>query len=405
MDGPGMSPSRLSRSSRLDSYRADEVWPRARVPRRTWVALLLAASLWWVFIYYTRWPSVQNKSDIMTVLASGAPNTFNELVSRDGWSYWWSWIPTGINMNDNNAIGMAFAFLIGGVVSTLALPSGLTGRLLRSRGAAGASLGGLLGAPLMMCSACSVPVAVGWHRRGANVETTLGVVTGASLLNVMGLLTIFSLFPAPLFWGRLLASVLMVAVVTPAVASIGRRMGPRTGSPTVCAVPPGDSLLPPPGLLPPVTAGTPSDAESWPTAIRLALRDWWWSSAGMAYRLWVPMTAAVFLAAALRLVVPPETVTTFFGGGLPAIALVAAFGTLIAIPTMFEIPLTIGFLFLGMGLGPATALLVAAPSVSVVSYFLLRKTVGHLPPLLLMAATFVMATLAGLLVEMGLGVV
>lgn len=43
----------------------------------------------------------------------------------------------------------------------------------------------------MMCSACSVPVALGWKERGANPETTLGVVMGAALLNIMGLTTIF----------------------------------------------------------------------------------------------------------------------------------------------------------------------------------------------------------------------
>ncbi len=372
----------------------------AAVPRRLWFGVTISLGLWWVFMYYTRFPAVQRKSDILTVLASGAPNTFNELVSREGWAYWLSWIPTGINMNENNALGMAFAFLIGGAVSSLVLPQGAVNKILFSRGAKGSALGGLLGAPLMMCSACSIPVALGWRKRGANLETTLGVVTGAALLNVMGLLTIWLLFPGSLAWARILASLGMVLLVTPLIVRLSARLLKKDGAEfqTVEACPaPGTSPDAP--LAFPVSVDAPR--ESWLAAARGAVRDWWWASVGIAYRLWIPMTAAIFLAAFLRLFVPAEVVEAYFGGGFIAIALVALFGTLIAVPTMFEIPMTIGFLFLGMGLGPAAALLITAPSVSIVSFFMLRKDVGPLPPLLLLGATWVLGVAAGLLVELG----
>ena len=373
--------------------------PRATVlsiPKRTWIGGAIALGLWWVFMHHTRWPSVQNKADILTVLASGAPNTFSELVSREGWPYWLSWIPTGINMNDNNAIGMAFAFLIGGAVSSLVLPQRVIDRVLYSRGAAGSALGGLLGAPLMMCSACSVPVAVGWRRRGANLETTLGVVMGAALLNIMGLVTIFLLFPAPLAWGRIAASALMVVAVAPLMAKLSEAIQNRRGGVQLYAVP---------SELNACAAETaPGDAdlyrtESFGQAVRGALHSWWQASVELAYRLWLPMTGAIFLAAIFRLFIPPQVVESYLGGGLTAIAVVALFGTLIAIPTMFEIPLALGFMFLGMGAGPAAALLVTAPSVSIVSFFMLRKDIGKLPPILLMAATFLMGTAVGLVVE------
>ncbi|CAN5259110.1 hypothetical protein BH20GEM2_BH20GEM2_00230 [soil metagenome] len=365
------------------------------IPKRTWIGGAIALGLWWVFMHQTRWPSVQNKSDILTVLASGAPNTFSELVSRQGWPYWLSWIPTGINMNDNNAIGMAFAFLIGGAVSSLVLPQRVVDRVLYSRGAAGSALGGLLGAPLMMCSACSVPVAVGWRRRGANLETTLGVVMGAALLNIVGLVTIFLLFPAPLAWGRIAASVLMVVAVAPLMAKLAEAIESRRDVVPLYRVPTESNAC--------AVENTLDDAalyrdESLGQAVRGALRSWWQASVELAYRLWLPMTGAIFLAAIFRLFVPPQVVESYLGGGLAAIVVVALFGTLIAIPTMFEIPLALGFMFLGMGAGPAAALLVTAPSVSIVSFFMLRKDVGTLPPVLLMAATFLMGTAIGLIV-------
>ena len=383
----GLSVSRLRPGAVLAAVRA--------VPRRTWIGLLIAVALWWIFMHYTRWPAVQSKAQILTVLASGAPNTFTELVSRENWPYWLSWIPTGINMNDNNAIGMAFAFLIGGAVSSLVLPQGVIRRILLSRGSSGAAYGGLLGAPLMMCSACSVPVAVGWKQRGANLETTLGVVTGAALLNVMGLLAISVLFPAQLAWGRILASLAMVLLITPLAARVTIAWHARRGEP---APAPGE-------IADDLTAAedySTWQTESWLQAARGALQNWWSASVAIAYRLFLPMTGAIFLAAFLRLFLPPAVVETYLGGGPLAIAAVALFGTLIAIPTMFEIPLTIGFLFLGMGMGPAAALLVTAPSVSIVSYYMLRKDVGHLPPVLLLGATFVIGTCVGLVVDYGL---
>lgn len=392
-------PSFYSSLSNLNKFWYKGVSSLRSVPKRTWFGIGIAICLWWIFMHYTRWPAVQEKSDILTVLASGAPNTFTELVSREGWPYWLSWIPTGINMNDNNAIGMAFAFLIGGAVSSLILPNTLIKKILNSRGSKGSSLGGLLGAPLMMCSACSVPVAVGWKRRGANLETTLGVVMGAALLNIMGLMTIYILFPAALAWGRILASLLLVVLVTPLTVKVYYWMINKSNG----ELPVSTNLS---GKMQTTDDACNSDTieagqESWPEAARSAIKNWWRNSVEIAYRLFLPMTGAIFLAAFIRLFLPPEIVEAYLGGGWIAIVLVAAFGTFIAIPTLFEIPLAMGFLFLGMGLGPAAALLVTAPSVSIVSYYMLRKDVGDLPPLLLMAVTFVAGVAVGLLVDSG----
>lgn len=365
------------------------------VPKQTWFGIGISLLLWWIFMNYTRWPAVQQKSEILTVLASGAPNTFTEIMSREGWHYWLSWIPTGVNMTDNNAIGMAFAFLIGGAVSSLVLPQGMIRKLLHSSGTKGSAYGGLLGAPLMMCSACSVPVALGWKKRGANIETTLGVVMGAAMLNIMGLATIFVLFPGPAAGGRILASILLVVVFTPLIVKLLVRW--NKGQPLSSAYLEKQAITAEPKIC--SVAIPAEDDPGWVDAGRIAISNWWTSSVEIAYRLFIPMTGAMFLAAFIRLALPPGVVESYMGSGLWAIVMVSAFGTLIAIPTLFEIPLVLGFLFIGMGLGPASALIVTAPSVSIVSYFMLKKDVGHAAPLLLMAATFIVGICTGLAVE------
>lgn len=365
------------------------------IPKQTWFGVGITLFLWWIFMNYTRWPSVQEKSEILTVLATGAPNTFTEIVSRDGWPYLLSWIPTGINMVDNNAIGMAFAFLIGGAVSSLILPQGLIRKLLHSKGTIGSTYGGLLGAPLMMCSACSVPVALGWKQRGANIETTLGVVMGASLLNIMGLTTIFVLFPGEAAWGRIVASLLLVVLITPYVVRIAMKFSSRFEMPTEFLKKSVESTE----KMSHTVLDNWNQNESWTEAAAKALKNWWNSTVEIAYRLFIPMTGAMFLAALIRLMLPDGFVEAYLGSGLIAIVIISLFGTLIAIPTLFEIPLVLGFLFIGMGIGPASALLVTAPSVSIVTYFMLKKDVGHIAPLLLMGATFIFGILTGLIVE------
>lgn len=372
------------------------------VPKRTWFGIGITLFLWWIFMNFTRWPSVQEKSDILTVLATGAPNTFTELMSRDGWPYWLSWIPTGVNMNENNAIGMAFAFMIGGAVTALVLPQGLLRRMLNSKGTLGASYGGLLGAPLMMCSACSVPVAIGWKQRGANIETTLGVVMGASLLNLMGLITIFILFPAPAAWGRIAASVIMVMAFTPLVVILSQYLTSRLKGSVTSEYLADEAQKA--GEMVRSLGDFTAENENWLQAARSAVTSWYWNSVEIAYRLFLPMTGAIFLAAIIRLFLPAEFVEAHLASGWLAIMIIALFGTLIAIPTLFEIPLVMGFMFIGMGLGPAAALLVTAPSVSIVTYIMLRKDTGDIPPLLLMGATFILGTATGLAVEMIAGV-
>lgn len=299
-------------------------------------------------------------------------------------------------MTDNNAIGMAFAFMIGGAISSLILPQGLIRRLLNSKGTQGSTYGGLLGAPLMMCSACSVPVALGWKKRGANIETTLGVVMGAALLNIMGLATIFVLFPGPAAWGRIVASILMVVLFTPLIVRLAVHFKKDNQALTSQYLSKQTSTIEDQNC---TVLNSDNLNESWTQAGISAFKNWWNSSIEIAYRLFLPMTGAIFLAALIRLMLPPGSVETYLGSGFFAIVVISLFGTFIAIPTLFEIPLVLGFLFIGMGLGPASALLVTAPSVSIVSYFMLKNDVGHTAPLLLMAATFLMGVATGLTVE------
>ena len=79
--------------------------------------------------------------------------------------------------------------------------------------------------------------------------------------------------------------------------------------------------------------------------------------------------------------------------------LAALVGTLIQVPGMFEIPLVIGVLALGLGAGPATALLLTLPSTGLITLALTRKAYGWRIPASLLGSTFAFAIGASVLVE------
>lgn len=62
------------------------------------------------------------------------------------------------------------------------------------------------------------------------------------------------------------------------------------------------------------------------------------------------------------------------GNSLLWIVALAVVGTLFVIPTAAEIPIVQSMLSLGMGVGPAVALLMTLPSISLPSLLMLRKS-------------------------------
>ncbi len=60
------------------------------------------------------------------------------------------------------------------------------------------------------------------------------------------------------------------------------------------------------------------------------------------------MLAATLAVGVLFTLAPPQTFSDRIGSGLLAIVVLAAVGTLLQTPALFEIPLVLGLLFLGL---------------------------------------------------------
>ncbi len=353
--------------------------------KRTAVGLLIFLAILVFFLTQTRLPAVLQKlPNLGTPLLARDRSTFSFFADPAAFPRPLRWIAFGLNLWDANAIGMFFAVLLGGAASAALVPDVRLRNLLNKKGALGAGVGGSLGLPLFMCSACSAPVSVGFYRSGASLETSLGMVLGSALFNPVGILAIFLLMPLPMALARVIFGLTAIFLLVPMIAqgkgahrleATGARMPPRASPVKV------------------------TGADSWAAAFKDALSAWWTHTTQVSLRLVPAMFVAGFAVGAVLLVVQPQSLSRFGAESIAIVLLAALVGTLLQLPTLFEIPLVLGVMALGLGIGPATALLLTAPSSGVVTFMLLRRDLGWKTPALLLGGTFVFGSLAGLIVN------
>jgi uncharacterized membrane protein YraQ (UPF0718 family) len=106
----------------------------------------------------------------------------------------------------------------------------------------------------------------------------------------------------------------------------------------------------------------------------------------------------VFIAGILGVVIPPTAMATYMGGNSPLSNFIAAIGgALMYIATLTEVPIIKTFMNLGMGNGPALALLLAGPSLSLPSMLALRGIMGTKKTITYVALVVAAATITGLI--------
>lgn len=359
------------------------------VTRRTVVSIAIFVGVLVVFLTQTRLPATLLKLETADRAFSARGRiAFNQVVDPETFPPAFRWAAYGLNLWDGNAIGMFFAMLLAGAAAGAFTPTERLRGVLTRRGALGAGVGGVLGLPLMMCSACSAPVSLGFRRSGATVETSLGVIVGSALFNPIALVALFVALPLEMGVARIVFGVFALLVLAPLAA---RWAGGRGRADRVDEV---ACELPAVGIDP----GAPAPVESWGSAVVGGFRDWLRNSADVAWRLGPLMALATFLVGVVFTLVPPQTLSDRQAIGIVTLVVAATVGTLLQTPALFEIPLALGLLYLGIGPGPATAVLLTAPAPGLITMALTRRELGWRPPVLLMAGTFVAGIAGGLVV-------
>jgi len=114
-------------------------------------------------------------------------------------------------------------------------------------------------------------------------------------------------------------------------------------------------------------------------------------------RLIVPwLLVGVFAAGIITVLVPEHVVTQWVGGNSLFANFIASFvGALMYFATLTEVPIIRAFIDLGMGKGPALALLLAGPALSLPNMLVIRSIMGTKRTLTYIALVVVFATLSG----------
>lgn len=242
---------------------------------------------------------------------------------------------------------LAAALVIAAAAEAL-LPAGRLARALARgpRRLGGSPAGGLLALPSMMCTCCTSPLAVTMRRRGVPTASALAYWVGNPTLNPAVLVFLAVVLPWQWVGVRLIGGVLLVFLVTALVARLDR------------------STAEPP---------RPDDPADEPMTPRAAAHRFGTALGRMSLTLVPEYFVVVMLIGGLRGKLFPAG-DQFAAWGLLGIALFAVAGALFVIPTAGEIPIILGLLAGGLGTGPAGALLITLPALSLPSLVMVGRS-------------------------------
>ena len=133
--------------------------------------------------------------------------------------------------------------------------------------------------------------------------------------------------------------------------------------------------------------------------------EWMSSSWGFARQILPLLAAGVLLAGFLlgtpdggKGILPDHWISSLVGGNsIFANFFAAISGALMYFATLTEVPILQGLLASGMGKGPALALLLAGPAVSLPNMLVIRSVIGTQKTLVYVSLVIVMATISGII--------
>ena len=188
--------------------------PATTLGRQRILGILLMIPLFAFFYRSNRFPKLDTIRDEVLIAtqeeaaagalpASGLSRCFQGFCFGDDTGLLQRWWEFSINYIELVTVGMIFAFLVAGIADALLFPGSASGAFGR-KGIKGTMQGFVVGPVVMLCSACIVPVANSFRKKGASVEATVAVTQSSSTLNVPALVMLLAVF-SPLLWGSRLA--------------------------------------------------------------------------------------------------------------------------------------------------------------------------------------------------------
>lgn len=346
--------------------------------KRQYAALAVFAVILVAGLYYVKWHPYYLRSFVAasqqsigsSILLTGGAGA----IPHPSWDAAW-----GYAVAYGKAIwqAMVLGLLLGSGLQAAIVPRRWMERLFGRVGLRGVAAGGLAAVPGMMCTCCSAPVVVGLRQARSSVGSAVAFWLANPLLNPATL--VFTGFVLGWHWvGLRLAFALPVVF---GAAYLAERVAGGAA-----AAPVDDIAL----------AEQANTSETDGFLVRWGRELW-----RLSIRL-LPEYAIIVLALGAARAWLFPTIPAAVGNDVLWIVAVAIVGTAFVIPTAGEVPIVQSLMALGLGSGPAAALLVTLPAVSVPAAVMVSRVFPQ--RVVWFVATFVaLSGLAAGLVASGLG--
>jgi uncharacterized membrane protein YraQ (UPF0718 family) len=263
---------------------------------------------------------------------------------------------------------LVYGIVIGAVLRA-AIPPSWIGRALGARGLKGSLVGGLAGAPLMLCSCCVTPIFTGLYERGARLSSSLAVMLAAPGFNLAALVLTFALLPTRLAVARVVCAIAIVLALPPLLSRLEADVETKAS----CAVVPTEPTEP---------------------------RDFLLRFLRSLTYLVVVTVPLIVVGVVLGVLALPYVTHLAAAGAVVGVLLVALVSVVVALPTFFEIPIALVMTQLGAPPGVVLAVLVAGPIVNLPSLLVLGRETRPRLAVSLAAGVWGIASLAGILLSL-----
>jgi uncharacterized membrane protein YraQ (UPF0718 family) len=307
---------------------------------RQYAALTAFMAVLVVGLYIVKWHPYYLRSFVAATQHSIGPSVVSggaDAIPAPSWDAAWGY---AVAYGRSIWQAMVLGLLLGSGLQAAVLPRHWIGRLFGRLGFGAVAAGGLAAVPGMMCTCCSAPVVVGLRQAKSSVGSALAFWLANPLLNPATL--VFTGFVLGWHWvGLRLVFALLVVF---GVAYLAERFVVGDAAPAA-------SIAPLDAAEEPVPAGG--------FFVRWARELW-----RLSIRLLPEYLIIVLALGAVRAWLFPA-VPAAVGNDVAWIAGLAIAGTAFVIPTAGEVPIVQSLLALGLGAGPAAALMVTLPAVSV----------------------------------------
>jgi len=277
------------------------------------------------------------------------------------------------------------------------------------------SVASVSGGILAVCSCTVLPLFGGIYKRGAGIGPAVAFLYSGPAINVLAIVYTAKLLGYDLGAARAIGAMVFAVGIGLIMAFIYRKEESQKDSQAfamLAADPGGKSLWQQViflgtlvGIL--VFAASGNWIATGILLVVLVVILWRWFTRGELaqwiretlhfVRLIAPwLLVGVFAAGIIKIVVPESVVTSYVGSNSLLANFIASFlGALMYFATLTEVPIIRSFMDLGMGKGPALALLLAGPALSLPSMLVLRSIMGTKKMLTYVALVVVMATFTG----------